>query len=83
MWYYLLLPSYFKKNSKFAPYKLVYGHTIKSEIYSFTTASKEQDSVSLLILNDIHDRPATIPHLTKLATIKKLYFDKKLHGCRI
>jgi phosphodiesterase/alkaline phosphatase D-like protein len=59
-----------KEISKFDPYKLVYGDTIKSEIYSFTTPSKEQDSVSLLILNDIHDRTATISHLTKLATIK-------------
>jgi len=50
----------------FQPYKLVYGETISSPVLSFTTLNPAADSVSWLIMNDIHDRPQSIPHLMKL-----------------
>jgi predicted phosphodiesterase len=50
----------------FEPYKLTYGNTIQSDIYSFTTAPEQPGSVSWLIMNDIHDRPYSIPHLMKM-----------------
>jgi predicted phosphodiesterase len=50
----------------FKPYALTYGDTISSEVYSFTTPKTNPDQVSWLIMNDIHDRPASIPHLMNL-----------------
>lgn len=50
----------------FEPYKLTYGETIQSDIHSFTTPHERPDTVSCLILNDIHDRPRSIPHLMQL-----------------
>ncbi|GGW46004.1 FN3 domain-containing metallophosphoesterase family protein [Arenibacter certesii] len=55
-----------KEIVKFDPYDLVYGETIKSDIYSFKTPSATADHVSFLVMNDIHDRPHTIPHLMNL-----------------
>jgi 3',5'-cyclic AMP phosphodiesterase CpdA len=52
-----------KEITGFDPYKLTYGGTIQSETYSFTTLPEVPASVSWLIMNDIHDRPASIPHL--------------------
>ena len=54
----------------FDPYDLVYGEKIVSDIYSFTTPALDKNHVSLLIMNDIHDRPESIPHLMNLV-IKK------------
>lgn len=50
----------------FQPYKLTYGNTIESEVYSFTTPDPNSREVSWVIMNDIHDRPASIPHLMGL-----------------
>lgn len=50
----------------FQPYDLKYGETISSETYSFTSPKENPDSVSWLIMNDLHDHPASIPHLIKL-----------------
>ena len=50
----------------FEPYKLTYGETIESPVYTFTAPNPEAKEVSWLILNDIHDRPASIPHLINL-----------------
>lgn len=50
----------------FEPYKLTYGETIESPVYSFTAINPQVKEVSWLILNDIHDRPASIPHLINL-----------------
>ena len=55
-----------KEITKFHPYKIEYGESIKSDVYSFSTLSPKQVEVSMLIFNDIHDRPATIPHLLNL-----------------
>lgn len=50
----------------FEPYKLTYGETINSEIHSFTTTDPNTKEVSWLVLNDIHDRPASFTQLLKL-----------------
>ncbi|EOR94316.1 putative purple acid phosphatase [Arcticibacter svalbardensis MN12-7] len=50
----------------YEPYKLVYGDVIESDTYHFTTWEKDADSVSLLILNDIHDHPESFPLLMQL-----------------
>lgn len=50
----------------FKPYELIYGDTIRSEVFSFRTVEEHPDSVSWLILNDIHDRPKSIPHLLNM-----------------
>lgn len=55
-----------KEITSFQPYKIDYGETINSAIYSFTTPKENPDTVSWLVLNDIHDRPASIPHLINL-----------------
>ncbi len=61
---------YYKVVSKeitgFEPYKLTYGNTLESELYSFTTPMDIADAMHCLILNDIHDRPQSIPHLVQL-----------------
>lgn len=61
---------YYKVFSKdfesYEPYKIKFGTTIASEIYSFKTVSQQEKEVTLLILNDIHDRPASIGHLIGL-----------------
>jgi predicted phosphodiesterase len=50
----------------FQPYSLKYGETIASDIYSFSTPELNPETVSWLVMNDIHDRPVSIPHLMKL-----------------
>ena len=61
---------YYQVHSKeiihFKPYSLEYGETISSPVFSFTTPGEAPDTVSWLVLNDIHDRPASIPHLIDL-----------------
>ncbi|TDE28221.1 MULTISPECIES: FN3 domain-containing metallophosphoesterase family protein [Flavobacterium] len=55
-----------KEITSFQPYSLKYGETITSDTYSFTTPKENPEEVSWLIMNDIHDRPHSIPHLLKL-----------------
>jgi predicted phosphodiesterase len=55
-----------KEIVQFNPYNVVYGETLESPVYHFTTPSTTTNEVSLLILNDIHDRPESIPHLLEL-----------------
>jgi len=55
-----------KEITGFEPYKLTYGNTIESDILTFTTPEERPETVSWLIMNDIHDRPHSIPHLMKL-----------------
>ncbi|MFX1703654.1 metallophosphoesterase family protein [Chitinophaga sp. CC14] len=50
----------------FEPYKLTYGETIESATYTFTAPDPQAKEVSWVIINDIHDRPVSIPHLMKL-----------------
>ncbi|KAA6306811.1 hypothetical protein EZS27_041525, partial [termite gut metagenome] len=57
---------YSKDIIQFNPYNVVYGETLESPVYHFTTPSTDVDEVSLLIVNDIHDRPESIPYLLGL-----------------
>ncbi|MCO4293387.1 metallophosphoesterase family protein [Solitalea sp. MAHUQ-68] len=50
----------------FKPYKVTYGKTLNSESYSFKTFETKSDNVSMLIMNDLHDRPESIGHLINL-----------------
>lgn len=52
--------------AEFLPYKLTYGDTISSEVFSFKTPALKPKEVSWLVMNDIHDRPQSIPHLISL-----------------
>lgn len=56
-----------KEIMDFQPYKLTYGETITSDVYNFTTPNPSAKEVSWLIMNDIHDRPHSIPHLMNMA----------------
>ncbi len=51
---------------KFDPYDLVFGETVLSDVFSFTTPAANSDSVSCIILNDIHDRPHSFADLLSL-----------------
>lgn len=55
-----------KEINDFQPYQLTYGNTIESGIHTFATPDDRARSVSWLIMNDIHDRPHSIPHLMNL-----------------
>ncbi|MDR0844007.1 MAG: metallophosphoesterase family protein [Tannerella sp.] len=50
----------------FEPYHVTFGQTLESETYSFTTHSVSDKEFSFLIMNDIHDKPETIPFLLNL-----------------
>ncbi|HEY0272288.1 MAG TPA: metallophosphoesterase family protein [Chitinophaga sp.] len=50
----------------FQPYQLTYGDTIQSKVYAFRTFDAKPDTVSLLVMNDLHDHPASIPFLMGL-----------------
>ncbi|MES2829367.1 MAG: FN3 domain-containing metallophosphoesterase family protein [Bacteroidota bacterium] len=55
-----------KEIKDFQPYKLTYGETVSSGIESFLNADSSKDEISFLMLNDIHDRPKSIPLLLDL-----------------
>lgn len=55
-----------KEIKDFQPYKLTYGNTIQTEIENFTNTHTTKSEVSFLMLNDIHDRPQSIPLLVGL-----------------
>ena len=50
----------------FKPYEKTFGETIFSDFYQFTTPDPSNREVSMLILNDIHDRPLSFGQLMKL-----------------
>ena len=52
-----------KMIEKFKPYDVTFGDTYKSPVYSFETVNKKKDSVSILVFNDIHDRPESFEKL--------------------
>jgi predicted phosphodiesterase len=58
----------------FKPYKLTYGAVLNSDINSFVNANVAKDQISFLMLNDIHDRPASIPHLLGLDKVQEQDF---------
>ncbi|MEJ5088782.1 hypothetical protein GEO21_01910 [Sphingobacterium faecium] len=55
-----------KEVVKFEAYKIVYGEEIKSDIFSAKLAKKDQDQISCLIYNDVHEVKNTykdlVPH---------------------
>lgn len=55
-----------KEINDFQPYKLTYGETVYSDVYSFTTLNHAAKEVQWLILNDIHDRPKSFEQLIKI-----------------
>ncbi|SFH00211.1 FN3 domain-containing metallophosphoesterase family protein [Pedobacter insulae] len=50
----------------FQPYKVTYGKTIQGAIEHFVNADLKKEEVSFVMLNDIHDRPNSIPELLSL-----------------
>ncbi|MBS1663693.1 MAG: metallophosphoesterase family protein [Bacteroidetes bacterium] len=52
--------------TEFKPYQLQWGETEKSDLFHFTTPEANPDTVSWVVLNDIHDRPASFPLLMSL-----------------
>ncbi|QPH38409.1 FN3 domain-containing metallophosphoesterase family protein [Pedobacter endophyticus] len=63
-----------KEIKSFQPYKLVYGDTISSEIQQFVNTDVNKAEISFLMMNDIHDRPESIPHLMGLVGNEKQDF---------
>lgn len=55
-----------KEIKDFQPYKLTYGNTVQSETESFINTAITKPEISFLMLNDIHDRPQSIPLLINL-----------------
>lgn len=58
----------------FQPYKMTYGETAISEVYSFETPSPDAGNVSFLVFNDIHDRPESFPLLMNFSGKEKRDF---------
>lgn len=55
----------------FQPYKLTYGKSINSEVHSFVNTDIAKEEIRFVMLNDIHDRPKSIPFLLDLDKEKK------------
>lgn len=55
-----------KEITEYQPYKISYGTTISSSKKEFTTPALNAEDISLIIMNDIHDRPKSIVHLMEL-----------------
>ncbi len=53
--------------SKFHPYRVTFGETITSEFREFRTLDRGRREFSFLVYNDVHDQPAFIPDLLKVA----------------
>lgn len=52
---------------KFAAYKVDFGETINGGFHEFRTPDRRESGFSFLVFNDIHDIPATLPDLLKVA----------------
>lgn len=55
-----------KEIKDFQPYKLTYGEMLNSDVQSFVNPDINKAEVSFFMLNDIHDRPKSIPFLLGL-----------------
>jgi len=51
----------------FEPYKVTYGETIASDTHTFTTLNGRKESISFIVLNDIHERNETLISVVRLA----------------
>lgn len=63
---------------KYDPYDVVYGETIESEVYSFIAPDEKREDFSMLVLNDIHERPNAIEQHIGLhgdAPLDMVYFN--------
>ncbi|WP_443937613.1 metallophosphoesterase [Pedobacter sp. MW01-1-1] len=56
-----------KEIKDFQPYKLTYGAVQHSEVEHFVNANVAKSEISFLMMNDIHDRPESIPFLLNIA----------------
>jgi acid phosphatase type 7 len=52
-----------KRIESFAPYQLTYGDTYVSDPFTFKTPDPKARQTEFIVLNDIHDRPASFAHL--------------------
>ncbi|WP_316836883.1 FN3 domain-containing metallophosphoesterase family protein [Pedobacter nutrimenti] len=52
--------------SDFQPYKLTYGDSISGATESFVNTNVAKEEISFVMINDIHDRPKSIPQLLDL-----------------
>jgi predicted phosphodiesterase len=59
-----------KEILKFEPYKVTYGDTITGKAHSFKTLSKGKESISFIVLNDIHQRDKLLTKLVKMSSSK-------------
>jgi len=59
---------------KFNPYKIIFGETYTSPVYSFNPIDKQVGKVSFLVFNDIHDRPESFGHLLQFQKSDKKDF---------
>ncbi|HTM99670.1 MAG TPA: FN3 domain-containing metallophosphoesterase family protein [Pedobacter sp.] len=55
-----------KEITNFQPYKVTYGETIFGTTEHFLSVDLKKEEVSFVMLNDIHDRPNSIPELLDL-----------------
>lgn len=55
-----------KEILEFHPYKVTYGETVSSGVFSFTTLDLNAKEASWLVLNDLHDQPESFAHLLQL-----------------
>lgn len=55
-----------KEIVNFQPYKLTYGKQVAGEVETFIAPDLKKNEISFLMLNDIHDRPNSIPELLTL-----------------
>jgi len=51
----------------FEPYKVTYGETLTGDTYTFKTLSGDRESISFIVLNDIHQRDELLTTLVKTA----------------
>ncbi len=51
----------------FEPYKVVFGDTVASDTYAFTTLDPSRENISFVVLNDIHEHNEILVPLAKLA----------------
>jgi predicted phosphodiesterase len=55
-----------KEITNFQPYKVTYGKTVYGGTESFISSDVTKEEISFVMLNDIHDRPNSIPELLNL-----------------
>jgi len=54
-----------KNIDNFHPYKLKFGETFTSKVYSFVSQDDQKSEFEFLVFNDIHDRPESFAALAK------------------